>query len=61
MRSGQGFTMRFGRHPPPPEPPLDRGDVLAIIGALADVYTDTQTILRILEEEDDGTEPWDEP
>lgn len=32
-----------------------RGEVLAMIGALADIYTDTSRILAILDpEEDDG-------
>ena len=36
-----------------------RGEVLAIMGALADIYTDTQAILDLLEEEDDEAEEAD--
>jgi len=44
------------RREPVPELPLDRGDVMAIIGGLADIRADTREIRRILEEEDDGEE-----
>jgi hypothetical protein len=50
----------FRRRSPPPDPPLDRDDVLAILGALADIRSDTRVIREILEE-DDETERWDEP
>lgn len=42
------------------ELPLDRDDVLAIMGALADIRADTSAIRELLEE-DDGTEGRDEP
>lgn len=35
---------------------MDRDDFMAIIGGLADIYGDTQAILRILEEENDEEE-----
>lgn len=52
----QHLTVLGRRREPVPELPLDRGDVLAIIGGLSDIYADTQAILRILEEEDDDEE-----
>jgi hypothetical protein len=48
-------------HPRPlPEPALDRDDVLAILGALADIRSDTRAIRDLLEV-DDEEERWDEP
>jgi hypothetical protein len=52
--------MPWRRQPPAPELPLDRDEVLAIIGALADLKAWTLRILRILREEY-GEEGEDEP
>ena len=41
------------RRDPVPELPIERDEVLDIIGALADIYADTRAILAILKEEDD--------
>ncbi len=38
------------------EPPLDREDVVSIMGALLDLRRDTQRILALLEEDDGGQE-----
>ncbi len=55
--SGEQHLSVLGRRREPgPELPLDRGDVLAIIGGLSDIYADMQAIRRILEEEDDDEE-----
>lgn len=40
------------------QPPLDREDVVSIIGALFDIRADTQRIIELLEE-DDGQEEED--
>jgi hypothetical protein len=34
-----------------------RGEVIAIMGALADIYVDTGRIRWLLEDEEDGDEP----
>ena len=39
-----------------PELPLDRDDVVSIMGALFDIRADVETILSIVTEEDDGEE-----
>ena len=39
-----------------PELPLDRDDVVSIMGALFDIRAGVQTILFVLTEEDDGEE-----
>jgi hypothetical protein len=39
------------------EPGIYRGEVLAIMGALADISSDTNSILAILHGEDDDEEP----
>ena len=49
-------SMLGRRREPVPELPLDRGDVMAIIGGLADIRADTRAIRRILREEEDGEE-----
>ena len=40
----------------PPELPLDRDDVVSIMGALFDIRADVETILSVVTEEDDGEE-----
>jgi hypothetical protein len=54
--SEQHPTVLGRRREPVSELPLDREDVVAIIGGLSDIYADTQAIRRILEEEDDDEE-----
>ena len=44
------------RREPVPELPIERDEVLDIIGGLADIYADTRAILGILREEDDEEE-----
>ena len=39
-----------------PEFPLDRDDVVSIMGALFDIRADVETILSVVTEEDDGEE-----
>jgi hypothetical protein len=44
------------RRDPVPELPIERDEVLDIIGGLADIDADTRAILGILREEDDEEE-----
>lgn len=56
-RVEQHLSVLGCRREPVPELPIDRDEVLDVIGALADIHSDTRAILGILREEDDEEEP----
>jgi hypothetical protein len=59
LREQHGSVFRRSREPAH-ELPLDRDDVLAIFGSLADIYAGILEILRILGEENDEEAAQDE-